>query len=47
MATKTPNGIVIAHDDHDRQPEHLAVIDEALADWDGSFLRKVITLQKD
>ena len=41
---KTPNGIVIAHDDHDLQPEHLAVIDEALADWDGSFLRKVITL---
>lgn len=44
MSTTTPNGIVIAHDDHDLQPEHLAFIDEALADWDGSFLRRVITL---
>ena len=41
---KTPNGIVIAHDDHDLQPEHLAVIDEALADWDGSFMIRVLQL---
>ena len=44
MATPTPNGIVIAHDDHDLQPEHLAFIDEALADWDGSFMLRVLTL---
>lgn len=44
MRTSTPNGIVIAHDDHDLQPEHLAFIDEALADWDGSFIIRVLPL---
>jgi hypothetical protein len=44
MPTTTPNGIVIAHDDHDLQPEHLVFIDEALADWDGSFLIRVLPL---
>lgn len=44
---KTPNGIAIAHDDHDLLPEHLAFIDEALAEWDGSFLLKVLTLPDD
>jgi len=44
MPTTTPNGIVLAHDDHDLQPEHLDFIDEVLADWDGSFLLKVFPL---
>ena len=47
MATPTPNGIVIAHDDHDLQPSHLAFIDEALAGWDGSFMLRVLTLPED
>ena len=47
MPTSTPNGIVIAHDDHDLQPSHLAFIDEALADWDGSFMLRVLTLPED
>ena len=44
MATTTPNGIVIGHDDHDLQPQHLAFIDEALSDWDGSFIKRVLPL---
>ena len=44
MSTTTPNGIVIAHDDHDLQPAHLIFIDDALADWDGSFLLRVLEL---
>jgi hypothetical protein len=44
MTTTTPNGIVLAHDDHDLQPEHLAFIDEALSDWDGSFMVQVLPL---
>ena len=44
MSTTTPDGIVIAHDDHGLQPEHLRFIDEALSDWDGSFLLTVLTL---
>ena len=44
MGTSTPNGIVIAHDDHDLQPEHLRFLDEALSDWDGSFMKRVLTL---
>ena len=44
MGTTTPNGIVIAHDDHDLQSEHLELIDQALAKWDGSFIKWVLTL---
>tara|TARA_Y100001963_G_C6703656_1_gene410790 strand:- start:36 stop:494 length:459 start_codon:yes stop_codon:yes gene_type:complete len=44
MPTITPNGIVLAHDDHDLQPAHLIFIDDALADWDGSFLLRVLEL---
>ena len=47
MGTSTPNGIVIAHDDHDLQPPHFAFIDEALSDWDGSFMLRVLTLPDD
>jgi len=42
--TKTPNGITIAHDDHDLLPEHLAFIDRALEAWDGSFIIRVLPL---
>ena len=45
--TMTPKGIKIAHDDHDLQAEHLAFIDEALAEWDGSFIIKVLPLPED
>ncbi len=44
MSTTTPNGIVIAHDDHGLDATQLNFIDEALADWDGSFILKVLTL---
>ena len=44
MPTTTPNGIILAHDDHDLQPEHLRFLDEALSDWDGSFMIRVLTL---
>jgi hypothetical protein len=44
MGTTTPNGIVIAHDDHDLLPEHLAYIDICLEAWDGSFMLKVLPL---
>jgi hypothetical protein len=42
--TTTPNGIRIAHDDHDLQPEHLEFIDDALQDWKGEFIIKVLDL---
>tara|TARA_R100001086_G_scaffold237590_1_gene161722 strand:+ start:222 stop:728 length:507 start_codon:yes stop_codon:yes gene_type:complete len=42
--TVTPNGIRLAHDDHDLQIEHLEFIDYALADWDGGFIIKVLEL---
>ena len=45
--TTTPNGIVIAHDDHDLKTEHLEFIDESLSDWDGSFMIKVLALPED
>ena len=44
MSTTTPNGIVIAHDDHGLDATHLTFIDQALAEWDGSFLLKVLEL---
>tara|TARA_R100001443_G_scaffold25942_4_gene39065 strand:- start:16541 stop:17038 length:498 start_codon:yes stop_codon:yes gene_type:complete len=44
MGTSTPNGIVIAHDDHDLQSEHLTYIDTVLSDWDGSFIIKCLKL---
>lgn len=44
MSEYTKKGLIIAHDDHDLKPEHLEVLDEALAGWDGTFLRKVIPL---
>jgi hypothetical protein len=44
MTTITPEGIRLAHDDHDLQPEHLEFIDDALQDWDGRFIIKVLTL---
>tara|TARA_Y100001963_G_scaffold121433_1_gene170014 strand:- start:7698 stop:8204 length:507 start_codon:yes stop_codon:yes gene_type:complete len=44
MPTTTPNGIVIAHDDHGLNADHLSFIDTALADWDGSFLIQVLSL---
>jgi len=36
--TKTPDGHIIAHDDHGLTAEHLAFIDTLLTDWDGSFV---------
>ena len=44
MPTETPNGIVIAHDDHGLNADHLSFIDSALEDWDGSFIIKVLPL---
>ena len=44
MPTTTPNGIVLAHDDHGLNADHLSFIDTALADWDGSFLIQVLSL---
>ena len=41
---KTPAGIVIAHGDHGLDADHLAFIDEALSDWNGEFILKVLTL---
>lgn len=42
--TKTPAGIVVAHADHGLGAEHLAFIDEVLAEWDGSFRVFVVDL---
>ena len=44
MTTSTLKGIVIAHDDHDLQPAHLAFIDQVLATWGGEFIIRHVTL---
>jgi len=38
MTTRTPRGILLAHDDHGLGPEHLLLIDNQFSHWDGRFI---------